>query len=328
MRPWPLAVLGLAVVLCAPALSEGQLETMMSPELGKVMPRAEYRFSFWPERPVVGQSTDFSVTQHRVSFTTPLVQDARDEWSFGGRVRLDEFDTHAHLPDSGGRLPTELWDIRLEPGYRHRFDNGWVAGGTVSLGSASDEPFASENELVVRALGFLRVPQGERNAWLFLLTYSNVSDVLGVGPIPVPGLAYVYSPSDKFTAVIGAPFASLHVQPTEDLSLDLAYILIRDVHARATYRVFAPLRVWVAFDWDYDVYLRAGRRDADQRLFYYDKRVTAGVRFDLRHVGVEVVGGYSLDRFFFEGQDYSDRDHNRIDIKDGPFVSARLSVRF
>lgn len=326
MRPRRLAVVGLAVVLFAPAVSEGQLEMLLSPELGKRMPSAEYRFTFWPERPVAGQSTDLSQTQHRLSFATPLVQDSRDEWSLGGRVRLNEYDTRAFLPDTGGRLPTELWDIRLEPGYRHRFDNGWVAGGTVSVGSASDEPFASEDELIVRAMGFLRVPHGERNAWFFLLNYTNVSDVLG--GIPLPGLAYMYSPSDRFRAVIGVPFSSVHAEPTADLSLDLTYILLRDVHARATYRVFAPLRVWVAFDWDYDLYLRAGRRDADQRLFYYDKRVTAGVRFDLRHVGVELVGGYALDRFFFEGEDYDDRGHNRIDIKAGPFVSARLSVRF
>jgi hypothetical protein len=326
MRPWRLSVLGLAVVLCVPAASEGQLEMLLSPELGKLMPRAEYRFTFFPDRPVSGQSTDLSLTQHRVSFATPLVQDPRDERSLGGRVRLNEYDTRALLPDTGGRLPTELWDVRLEPGYRHRFENDWVAGGSLSLGSASDKPFASEDELVVRAMGFLRVPHGERNAWFFLLNYTNVSDVLS--GIPLPGLAYMYSPSDQFTAVIGVPFSSVQARPTEDLTLELTYILIRDVRARATYRVFAPLRVWVGFDWDHDLYLRAGRRDADQRLFYYDKRVSAGVRFDLRHVGVELVGGYAFDRFFFEGEDYDDRRHNRIDIDDGPFVSGRLSVRF
>ena len=326
MGPWRLAVLGLAAVLCVPAASEGQLETMMSPELGKVMPRAEYRFSFWPERPVVGQSTDFSVTQHRVTFTTPLVQDARDEWSLGGRVRLDEFDTHAHLPDTGGRLPTELWDIRLEPGYRHRFDNGWVASGNVSVGSASDKPFASEDELVVRAMGFLRVPQGERNAWLFTLNYTNYSEFFG--GFPVPGIDFLYSPNDDFTLVFGFPFTYLEWKPFEKLTLQMSYTPVRTVKAKVTYEVFRPLRVYAGFDWDDDWYLRADRTRTNDRLFYYEKRLTGGIRFDLRHVGFEVSGGYAFDRFYFEAEKYRDRNNNRIDIHSGPFVIGKISLRF
>jgi len=46
-----------------------------------------------------------------------------------------------------------------------------------------------------------------------------------------------------------------------------------------------------------------------------------------RHVGFELAGGYAFDRFYFEGENYSDRHDNRIDVGAGPFVSARLNVR-
>jgi len=39
-------------------------------------------------------------------------------------------------------------------------------------------------------------------------------------------------------------------------------------------------------------------------------------------------GGYAFRRFFFEGEDYGDRDDNRLIVGDGPFVSLRLGARF
>jgi hypothetical protein len=320
-------VVVLAVVLAVPVSSEAQLEMLLSPELGKAMPRAEYRWTFYPDQRVSGEPSELSFNIHRLSFSTPLVQNSRDELILGGRARRQEHDSRPVLRnETQERLPGKLWDVRLEPSYRHRFDNGWIGGGTLSLGSASDQPFASEDELTVRALGFVRVPQGARNAWFFMVIYTNVDDTFGGWP--VPGIAYMYSPSDEFTAVIGLPFTTVQWRPVDPLSLEATYIAWREVRLRATYRVFAPLRVWAGFDWDHDLYLRADRRDKDERLYYYEKRLTAGARFDLRHVGVEAVGGYAFDRFFFEGEEYDDRRHNRIDMHPGPFVSLRLSVRF
>ncbi len=38
--------------------------------------------------------------------------------------------------------------------------------------------------------------------------------------------------------------------------------------------------------------------------------------------------GYSFDRFYYEGESYSDRTHNRIDVGSGPFATIRLGLRF
>ena len=79
----------------------------------------------------------------------------------------------------------------------------------------------------------------------------------------------------------------------------------------ATWEIFRPLRVYAGFDWDSDHWFRYGRGDKDDRLYYYEKRATIGGRFDLRHFGVEVFGGYAYDRFYFEGEGYKDRYDNR-----------------
>jgi len=314
------------VLLTVPGAAWAQSEQWLSPKLGEVMLRSDYRLTFYPDEEVKDQHTDFGSVEHRLSLTAPLWQDDRDEWSISGSVRLQEIDTRAVLPDTFQSFPDRLWDIKVSPAYRHRFDNGWIAGASVSVGTASDKPFNSFDELVVRATAFLRVPHGERNAWLFTLNYSNHQEQFE--GIPIPGVAYVYSPSDRFTAVLGFPFSTIRGQITEKLSAELTYVPIRFVRARLTYQLFRPLRIYAGFDWDHDSYLLAGRGDKDDQLFYYEKRATAGVRFDLRHVGVELSGGYAFDRYYFEGEGYSDRRENRLDVGAGPFVVLRVGVRF
>lgn len=312
-----------------PAAAQGELQLMLDPILGRQMPRADYRITYFPDERVEGQDTEFSYIQHRPSFSLPLWQDKRDEWIVSGAVRLQDFDTGAVLPDTGQRFPGELWDARIGVSYRHKFDNGWIGALSVNVGSASDKPFHSWDEFVVRAVGLLRVPQGERNAWLFSLLYVNDEQYLfGLSGIPIPGIAYQWVPSEIFQAIIGIPFSSIQVRPLEKLTLEALYVPVRRVRVRATYEVFRPLRIWAGFDWDSEHYALAGREDKDDQLFYYEKRFTGGIRFDLRHIGFEVAGGRIFDRLYFTGETYSNRDDNRINVEDGWFGAAQLSLRF
>ncbi|MGH7324429.1 MAG: hypothetical protein ACREJ9_07260 [Candidatus Rokuibacteriota bacterium] len=321
-----LGALVIAIALAIPGPAWAQAELWLTPVLGQLMTRGDYGWTFYPDERVSGQETDFSLTQHRVSLFAPLWQDSQDEWSVSASLRLQEFDTRAVLPDTGDSFPEELWDARLGVTYRHRFDNGWIAGGNVTVGSASDRLFDSSDELIIRATGFLRVPSGERNAWFFTLNYVNHYEAFA--GLPLPGVAYVYAPSDRLQAIIGVPFSAIEFRPLEKTTFQLTYVPIRRVRVRVTQQVFRPLRVYAGFDWDHDLYLRADRPDKDDQLFYYEKRLTLGARFDLRHFGIEALGGYAFDRFYFEGESYSDRRDNRIDVGAGPFVSIRASIRF
>ncbi len=321
-------VLGTALLICIPtfASAQAEIQSWVDPVMGKLMPRADYRFTYYPEERVKGQQTDFQLMDHSFSLSVPVFQDSRNEWSLSANARFQDIDTRAILPDTGEPFPSELWIVKVGASYRHQFENRWTGGVSLTVGSASDEPFASKDELTLRALGMLRVPHGDRNAWLFSLIYANDQEFLG--GVPIPGIAYVYTPSDRFTAVIGIPFTSIEVRPLDALTLEAQYFPIRRVRARITYQLFRPLRLFAGFDWDYDNYFRADRQNKDDQLFYYEKRLTAGVRFDLRHVGFRLSGGYAFDRFYFEGEKYSDRHHNRIDIDAGPFVTLQVSIRF
>jgi hypothetical protein len=317
---------GLALALPIPVSGQGELQTMLDPVLGRQIARGEYRITHYPDERAEAQPGDFSVLQHRVSVFAPLWQSSEDEWTASAYVRRQEYETRAVLPDTGMRFPGELWDARVGAGYRHKFENGWIGGVNLALGSASDEPFASADELIVRAGALLRVPRGQRDAWLVSLLYASGEEYLA--GVPIPGIAYQYTPSDRFLAILGFPFSSVEYRPLEQLTLEGSYVPVRRVRARVTYAPLRPLRVYAGFDWDSEFHYLADRGDEEDRLYYYEKRLTAGVRFDLRHVGVDVSGGRAFDRFYFEGEGYSDRHDNRIDVADGWFVSARVNARF
>jgi hypothetical protein len=316
----------LVAVAPARASAQSEMAQWLNPEFGKAMGRADVRFTLFPDERVENQPTEFGYEQYNFTLVAPLFQDASNEWSVTARGRYQDFSTRAVFAGSGQRFPDELWDVRIGPAYRHKFSNGWIGGGSLMVGSASDKPFDSEDELLVQAIGFLRVPHRERNAWFFTLIYNNDQEFLS--GIPVPGIAYQWVPSETFNAVIGVPFSAVEWKPIEPLTLEAQYFPVRHVRARATWRIFRPLRAYVGFDWDNERYMLADRTDEDKRLYYYEKRFTGGARFDLKHVGVEVYGGYVFDRFYFLGESYSDRRKDRFDVRPGPFVGIRLGVRW
>lgn len=330
-RPRVLLLFGLtAILLVAPVSAHAQSELVQWTDstLGKMMGRADYRLQYYSTERVENQSARLDLDQHNFTLVAPVFQTPRDELSVSGRLRYQDYDTNAIFPDTNERFPRELWDVRAGLGYRHKFDNQWILGGTVTVGSASDRPFHSTDEMIVRAAGLLRVPSGDRDAWIFTLMYTSDVQIMGLRHVPMPGVAYLWQPSEQFRAVIGFPFTSVEYKPTEKLTLDVTYFPVRTFHARATYAMFRPFRIFLGFDSDHDAYYRADRGDKDDQLFYYEKRVTGGMRFDLRHVGIEVTASYVWDRFYFEGESFSDRSENRLDIEPGLAMGLRLGFRW
>jgi hypothetical protein len=306
------------------ASARGPFSIFSSAEVGHLPSRADYRATWFPDEEVKGQGTNLGFLRQDLTFSCPIWQCSPDELSVSAHVRSELFHTGAVFPDTGQPFPEELWNIHVGTTYRHLFDNGWIAGGTVSVGSASDKPFNSINEMTAGVNGFLRLPQGEHNAWLFTLSYSSNSEL----PIPIPGVAFLWQPSDQFRMNIGLPFQIMY-RPCDDLTLDFSYMLLTSVHARVTYRVSPNLRIYGGYDYNNESYLPADRLNENDRLFYYDQHLTAGMQFLVsRCATVDFSGGYTFDRFYFEGHSFSDRSHNRIDVGDGLFLSADFRVRW
>jgi hypothetical protein len=312
-------------VIPAPQPSDfGDRGDMFGAMWGPPAYRLGYKAAWFPDELVTQQATHFGYADQSFSFSAPLWHDDANVWSTNMGVRSEIFSTAAILPDTHQPFPEELWNIHFGTSFRHQFDNGWSEISSISLGSASDKPFAPTDRVTIGFNEMVRVPQGEHNAWLFSLSYSNNSQLA----FPIPGVAYLYQPSDTFRATLGVPF-SLMWRPREDLIIDASYSIIRRVHARVTY-VAAPLRFFTGFDWGDETYFLSDRPTSDDRFYYYDKLLTAGVQWPLvRSLMLELSSGYVFQRFYYEGgTSYSDRFTNRLDIGAGPFAALQLQTKF
>jgi hypothetical protein len=233
--------------------------------------------------------------------------------------------TAAVLPDSGRPFPAHLWDVRVGALYRRELPGGWSAGGAFSASSPSDRPFGSPREQAYAVAGFVQAPAAAAgDYWLLALTYDTAGEVR----FPVPGVAYLWNPSDRLSASLGLPLA-VAWRPIDGVRIDAGYLPVRRVRAQVTWEVTPRADVFAGFEWAGDAYLLAGRADRDERLFAYSKRVPVGVRVRVTEHGVlDLAGGYEFDRFYFAGRGYGDRGRDRIDVAPGAFLQARFALQF
>jgi len=295
-----------------------------SPTVGHVPYAASYHGTWLPDESVSGQNAHLGMLRNDLSVKFPLWQTDHDEVSGNIHVQDIWINTNAILPSTGQAFPDQLWDVRVGASYRHLFENGWIAGGSLNVGSASNEPFHSINEMTAGFSAFLRVPQGEHNAWLFSLSYSPTGEL----NFPVPGVAFVWVPNDQLRMNLGLPFMILY-RPTDDITLEASYMLLTTVHARATYRICKPVRVYVGFETTNESWYVVPRLDNQERLFYYENRVAVGALINFGRMFLfDVSGGYAFDRFFFEGDHSSDRSFNRVDVGAAPLLSIQAQLRW
>jgi hypothetical protein len=308
-----------------PLNMQGPFAAMLTPNVGHTLARFDYRATWFPDSSVSGQPGRLGYVDESLSVSVPVWQDLIDEITASISVRDESFHTGGLiLPDSHIPFPDELWNIRIGAGYRHVFENGWIAGGNVNFGSASDKPFHSLDEMFVGVNAFLRIPQGEHNAWLFTLNYSPTGEL----PFPIPGIAFIWCPSPAFQAHIGLPFALMY-RPTEDLSFEFSYMLLRTIHARANYRLGPTMRAYIGFDWSNESYFLAERTDNNDRFYYLDMRLTTGMQFLLpRHILLDVSGGYVFERSYFQAHSSNQSNFDRLDVNPGPLIGLRAGIRF
>jgi hypothetical protein len=321
--------LGSLLLILLPASSPAQVGfgSWLGPSIGGQKARASYQWELYDTTTIAGREEDLELTQHDLSLSIPITQDAEREWSLSASQGIHDVDTRACLPLTGECFPDTLQDISVGLTNRRSLEGRRIVGGNISVGSASDKPFEGMDETTVRATAFLRIPHRETNAWFLFVSYSNNREFLN--HIPLPGFAYWYAPSRRFSVILGIPFVTLTMRPTDDTSLSLSYFAIHTVRGSATYQILKKLGLIATFAWTNQAYYRADRLHHYDRLFYYEKRISTGVAVNLtREFIVEMAAGYSFDRFYFEAEDYDERNRNRLDVEDGSFLSLNVRVHF
>lgn len=283
-----------------------------------------YRVGWQPARPIRGQGHELDILEHDFQFGAPVYMQTPHKLIFSGGVRYHQFNTSAVFPDSGLSFPDELWNIRIGKNYIYQFSNGWTGGLNVNIGSASDQPFGDFRNYNFGAIGFVSIPVEDRDAWNLALVYMPMSQI----PFPIPSVAYQWNPSDQFSMNIGLPF-EVSYRPTEQLSLEASYMLLTTVHTQVTYRWTDEWKSYVAFDWENQSWFLDQRVADDERLFLYEMRIVTGIQKRFRsNFTIDIVTGYVFDRYFFNGQGFEDRNHDRIDIDSGTFIAVEAALRF
>ncbi len=322
------ALLVTAAVLAVTTAASGQtaFDVWLNPQLGELDVELEYDGRAHFNADVGGQTAQMHMVRHGFRVRAPVFQNERDEWSVTLRAKALDIDTDARIPGTCTPFPDHLWDIGAGVTYRHRFDNDWIAGADLSITSPSDQPYNSVDEVNVRATAFARIPHGESNAWLLYLNYSNAREF--APGIPLPGFGYQFEATDSLRGLVGLPVTALHWEPIERLTLEGRYFVPRTVFTRISYRVLDEVRLYAGYEWDSEHYFRHDRRDNNYRLSYYEQRVVGGVRVEFNeHVTVDLLGGFAFERFWFEGENYGDRDRHRLNLDDGPLLRLQLAVR-
>lgn len=284
-----------------------------------------YKATWYPSQPDSSSGEDFGLIRQNLSGAVPIWRDGADMLMLTAGVRNTLFFTDTILPDTQRPFPHELWNVSVGLMYLRTFDNNWSGGLSTTLGSASDKPFHSIHEMNISLLAFLQVPaKNERDAWLFSLMYSPMGNLT----FPIPGVAYSWRPSDDLQVNFGIPF-TINWKPTDALTLNLSYFPITNVNARATYEFAWGWHVYGGFEWLNEAYFLVDRAEQRDRFLAFEKRLIAGVRWDLApHVSVDVNAGYAFDRYYGEGARQISDLHDRVDIGSGAFLGASLLARW
>jgi hypothetical protein len=281
-----------------------------------------YKTFWFPNSSVKGQNADFGVVGQDLSLACPVWIDSPNTVMATAGVRNRLINTDAILPDSHLKYPSELWDAQVGLMYLRQLDGDRMIGGGASLGSASDHPFASIDEMNVSMNAMYRMPSGPRNAWTFMVMYSPTSEI----QFPIPGASYNYNPSDQFHANIGLPFMVCY-KPTDRWSFDASYMLIHTIHARAAYQIAERIKAFGGYDWTNEVYTLRDRTDNSDRFFTYDQRVSLGLEMPLASwLTAECVGGYAFDRYSYSGQQWNSTNTDRVNMAPTPYLSLSVSL--
>jgi hypothetical protein len=272
---------------------------------------------FWaPPVSIAGQTDTLAINAEFARLAAPLgrPEEGRPLWLGIARFGRLELATDAILPDSGRPIPDQLWLVETGVTHIRPRDDGGAIGGTFLFGSASDRPYAAGRDLTLMAILFLNRPARQPDdEWNFSLFYSPTSQL----PYPLPGIAYLWRPTDAFEAKLGVP-AGLEWRPTDDWTVSINYFPLVNVNATARRRLTESLSFVVLYRTDTEIYFLADRVNDDERFYVFDQRAAAGFEQTLgRGFTLELVASYLFDREIFQGTNFTSGRTDVVTFGDG-----------
>lgn len=284
-----------------------------------------YGVEWFPAQPVQSQDVDFQLFEQDASVGMPIYRGDYGTAVLTTSVKNTHYFTDAVLPDSGRAFPDDLWNVKFGLTYIRKFDSGSTLGIISSVGSASDRPFQSSDEVNLNLISFLRRPAwNEQDAWMFGVMYSPTGSL----NFPVPILAYEWNPSESFQMNLGIPF-SMRWQPREDWTLNVAYVPLTNGSVMLTHDLTDRWHIYSGYRSIAQSYFLSDRVNKDDRFFSLQQRLVTGIRWDVgKHGVLDLSTGYAFDRRYGEGENQGSTLHDEVKVEPGAFIGLDFRLAF
>ena len=198
----------------------------------------------------------------------------------------------------------DLYDIKFGASYSEKLDENRSWSLSLRVGSSSDKHFYNESVTTLGATAvYTPAPASETGRWIYLVDFSNNRPILN--GIPLPGFAYVHTPSKTYRAVYGAPFAFISWDFAEKMNLDFFYLIPWVIKTSVGYKPLPFVRIYAGVDFSQNTYYLADRQNNWDRLFYDEKKLFLGARGPVsKNIYLEAEIGHAFDRTMFVAENY------------------------
>lgn len=311
-----------ALVLLATLLVSGWAEAqdfarLLAPP-GAQKTRAIFTDSIQPETPI-GNGDD-KTTLHRgaLAIAVPFAKTEKNSWMASTNFGWIDF-----TPDSKQVPNLYQFDVGLT--YTEVMEDRKMWAGSFSVGSASDILFKNPSVTTFSGNYFYVNPKSESETWMFLVNYSNNRPFLN--NIPLPGFAYIYTPSKTFRGTFGAPFAQLSWEFADRWTYNFFTLVPWVLKTSVDYTIAGPAKAYTGIDFSQATYYLHDRQNRNERLFYDEKKLFVGVKSPVnKNLFADLEAGYAFDRRFFAAEDYERDPANMIGLGSSVYVKLMLAV--
>lgn len=261
------------------------------------------------------------VEQGRLNLSSPIWSNEGKALAFSAGVGTVVLNEKLRF-DNGEETPRELHRLEVGGQYSRSAPDSRFYGARLSLGSASDRPFYSKDEISFNLNGFYSADTKASNLWIWTVFLSNNNPVANF--IPIPGFIYLYK-KEGFTGMFGLPFLSLQWTPRNPWVLSFSTFLT-NVNAELIYGLSNQLQYSAGFSSSQQSFLRQERKDLKHRLFFNEKRVYTGIKSPLNNsLSLDGQLGLSFDRSLKEGERFNDTELE-ADLGKSWFVSLGMNL--
>lgn len=281
-------------------------------------PRVTYVGSIQPDTRFGDDGDKASLNKGTLIFAVPFAKTDEDSWTISSTNHwMDLYPDQTEVPD--------LYQFDVGLTYTKATEKGrfWAVNG--NFGSASDKPFKDASVTTLSANYFYLKPVSETGTWLYLINYSNNRPILN--NIPLPGFAYIYTPSKTFRGTFGAPFAMINWQFAEKWGFNFFTIVPWIIKTSVDYSLSTYAKAYTGLDFSQSTYYLYDRADKKDRLFYDEKKIFLGVKTPLsKALYVDAEGGFAFDRRYFSAENYEPSPSDALVLGSSPYIKLTISI--